>query len=149
MQDATAEAAALRARVEELQQRLDAAAQDIGPAAQAQSATPAWAHWKRVEDFPRDRLLFVSFSNGHYADLMMNWVQTLRVLEVTPTADHAFALARLAAILTTTDQGRRTRQQLCGLESNGTSRRRYVRVVVSSPSNRTTLCAGAAHGCGL
>ena len=80
-QGAAAEAAALRVRVEELQLRLDAA-QHASRAEQSADMPPAWARWKSVEDFPRDRLLFVSFSNGHYADLMMNWVQTLRVLEV-------------------------------------------------------------------
>ena len=81
LQDATAEAAALRARVEELQKKLGAA-QTISPATQTPSTAPPSARWRSVEDFPRDRPLFVSFSNGHYANLMMNWVQTLRVLEV-------------------------------------------------------------------
>ena len=82
LQDAAAEAATLRTRVAELQRRLEAT-RNTSSAVQPQSPLPAWARLKRVEDFPRDRLLFVSFSNGHYADLMMNWVQTLRVLEVT------------------------------------------------------------------
>ena len=80
VQGPATDTAALQSRIEELQLRLEAA-QNGSSAGQTK---PAWARWRRVEDFPRDRLLFVSFSNGHYADLMMNWVHTLRVLEVTP-----------------------------------------------------------------
>lgn len=42
----------------------------------------SWRRWRRVEDFPRDRPLFVSFSNAHYSDLMLNWVKALRILDV-------------------------------------------------------------------
>lgn len=35
-----------------------------------------------MEDFPRSRPLFVSFSNAHYSDLMLNWVMALRILDV-------------------------------------------------------------------
>ena len=62
--------------------RLEAAQNGSSAAEVPAQLSPAWKRWRRVEDLPTDRLLFVSFSNGHYADLMMNWVQTLRVLEV-------------------------------------------------------------------
>jgi hypothetical protein len=91
----------LRSRVEELQLRLEAARNGSSTAqTQQQQPQPAWARWRRVEDFPRDRLLFVSFSNGHYADLMMNWVQTLRVLEVLPGLASTLAAAvTLSAVI--------------------------------------------------
>ena len=145
MQDATAEASALRGRVEELQQRLGSAAQDAGPADQAQSAAPAWARWKRVEDFPRDRLLFVSFSNGHYAELMMNWVQTLRVLEVTPTAGSARVAAVCDDCLSncscTRHQARVASEEV---QPAGASRA-WCRFLAIKQQPR----AGAVHGCGL
>lgn len=49
-------------------------------------AAPAWPRWRSVEDFPRDRPLFVSFSNAHYSDLMLNWVKALRILDVRTRA---------------------------------------------------------------
>ncbi len=142
MQDATVEAAALRARVEELQQRLGAAAQDVGTAAQAQSAAPPWAQWKRVEDFPRDRLLFVSFSNGHYAELMMNWVQTLRVLEVTPTD----GLARLTAVLTTAQEVAYIHARQARVASEQTQPAAGITCVMSCPCYQTaTSCVQVPH----
>ena len=44
----------------------------------------AWRRWRSIDDFPRDRPLFVTFSNAHYSDLMLNWVEMLRVLDVRP-----------------------------------------------------------------
>ena len=67
------EVAALTQQVEGLQSQLRAAGGGGGE---------AWRRWRSVEDFPRDRPLFVSFSNAHYADLMLNWVMALRVLDV-------------------------------------------------------------------
>ena len=75
----------LRRQIADLESRVrdSGAGSDVAASrVAAGAATEAWRRWRSVEDFPRDRPLFVSFSNAHYSDLMLNWVEMLRVLDV-------------------------------------------------------------------
>ena len=37
--------------------------------------------WRSLGEVPRDRTLFVSFSNGYYSDMMLNWAAHLRRMQ--------------------------------------------------------------------
>ena len=45
-----------------------------------QGAPPRWA---TLADVPRNRTLFVSFTNGHYSDMMLNWVEHLKRMQAS------------------------------------------------------------------
>ena len=77
----------------------EAAAEETGGG--IRNSTAAWRRWHSVKDFPRDRPLFVSFSNAHYSDLMMNWVETLRVLDVrqSPPSSILYVSAQLLRLV--------------------------------------------------
>ena len=37
--------------------------------------------WRSLAEVPRERTLFVSFSNGHYSDMMLNWAAHLKRMQ--------------------------------------------------------------------
>lgn len=56
-----------------------------------------WSQAEALESMPRDALLFVSFSNSHYSDFMVNWSKHLKILQVWLSCSGSLQLFNLCS----------------------------------------------------